>query len=374
MKETILKFFTLAALVAVPLCFSLSSCSSDDSDEMTPSPPPPTQQDNVMVTTLAGGYLAGDADGTGGAAQFFFPYGIAIDASGNLYVADTGNNRIRKITPAGEVTTLAGSTYGYADGTGSSAKFWEPTAITIDVEGNLYVADTENNRIRKVTPAGEVTTLAGSTKGYADGTGGEAQFDLPQGIAIDASGNLYVADGYNRNIRKISPVGEVTTLAGSTTGYMGYVDGAGTAAQFGFPEGIAIDTSGNLYVADEGNHCIRKITPEGVVSTLAGNGGYGYVNGTGSAAKFFNPSDITIDASGNLYVADTYNNSIRKVTPLGEVTTLAGSGGYDSRGYADGTGGTAQFFLPYGIAIDNVSGNIYVADTHNNCIRKIEFK
>jgi len=362
MKKNILKIFTLAALVAAPLCISLSSCSSDDSDEVTPL----AQQDSVIVTTLAGSTEEGYVDGTGSAAQFFDPFGIVIDASGNLYVADGWNHRIRKVTPEGEVTTLAGSTEGYADGTGSAAQFRNPYGIAIDASGNLYVADEGNNCIRKVTPYGKVTTLAGSTQGYADGKGSAAQFYSPGGIAIDASGNLYVADGWNHRIRKVTPEGEVTTLAGNT---QGHADGKGDAAKFYFPYGIAINASGNLYVTDSRNNRIRKVTPKGEVSTLAGSS-WGYADGKGSAARFRNPYGIAIDALGNLYVTDTYNYRIRKVTPDGVVTTLAGNG---SRGYADGIGSDARFAIPTGIAID-ASGSLYVADWGNNCIRKIEFK
>jgi len=369
MKKTI---FILAALVAVPLCISLSSCSSDSnpiSDEVTPPPPPPSPGTTVVVSTFAGSdKYGGDNDGTGSEAQFGLPTGITIDVSGNLYVTDAYNHRIRKITPAGVVTTLAGSTAGYADGTKSDARFYDPEGITIDKSGNLYVADAGNNRIRKVTPAGVVTTLAGSGRyGDTDATGGAAEFTYPTNIAVDALGNLYVSDYYNHRIRKVTPTGVVTTLAGSSSGY---ADGTGSAAQFYFPDGIAIDASGNLYVADIDNSCIRKVTSTGVVTTFVGSTTGGYADGTGSEAQFAHPTGIAIDKTGNLYVVDTYNERIRKVTPDGVVTTLAGSG---TQGYLDGVGDVAEFFSPLDIAID-ASGNLYVADYWNHCIRKIEFK
>ena len=377
MKKNILKFFTLAALVVVPLSISLSSCSSGDSDayclddsDVYCSDDSDEEQDNVMVTTLAGS-TQGYADGVGSAAQFWDPRGIAVDASGNLYVTDTFNHRIRKINPAGEVTTFAGSTAGFADGTGIAARFSYPAGIAIDALGNLYVMDYGNNNIRKVTPEGVVTTLAGNGLeqwGYADSMGNAAKFNRPYGITIDTSDNLYVADTYNNRIRKISPAGEVTTLAGST---QGYANGTGSAAQFNQPYGIAIDKSGNLYVLDTYNNCIRKITPAGVVTTFAGSNTSGHADGKGSKARFSLPNGITIDTSGNLYVADTSNNNIRKVTPAGEVTTLAGK--YNSRGYADGKGSKARFNMPNGIAID-ASGNLYIGDTGNNRIRKMVFK
>ena len=239
--------------------------------------------------------------------------GIAIDGSGNLYVADSNNNMIRKITSAGVVTTLAGSiTSGHADGTGAAASFYNPFGVAVDGSGNLYVGDTRNHMIRKITSAGAVTTLAGSTTpGSADGTGVTAYFNLPGGVAVDGSGNIYVADGNNNMIRKITSAGAVTTLAGSTT--YGYADGTGIAASFNYPWGVAVDGSGNLYVADNNNNMIRKITSAGVVTTLAGSTTSGHADGTGVAATFNRPWDVAVDGSGSVYVADTYNNMIRKI-------------------------------------------------------------
>ena len=321
----------------------------------------------AQVTTLAGSGTAGSADGTGSDASFRNPYTVALDASGNVYVADRGNNMIRKISPAGVVTTLAGSaTAGSADGTGSTASFNNPYGVAVDASGNVYVADGNNNMIRKITPAGMVTSLAGSTTaGSADGTGAAAAFNSPSGIAVDASGNVYVADASNHMIRKITPAGVVTTLAGSPT--PGRADGTGAAASFYGPTGVAVDAGGNLYVAERYNHTIRKITPAGVVTTLAGSGTTGKADGTGSAASFRNPSALAVDAGGNLYVADSSNSMIRKITPAGMVTTLAGSG---TAGRADGAGPAASFRSPLGVAVDT-SGDLYVADTSNNMIRKI---
>ena len=266
----------------------------------------------ATVTTLAGS-TEGFADGTGTAVQFNFPRGIAAGADGSLYVADIGNNRIRRVTPAGTVTTLAGNTEGFADGTGTAARFDSPSGVAVGADGSLYVADTQNNRIRRVTPAGVVTTLAGSTQGLADGMGTNAWFYFPQGIAVGADGSLYVTDGFNSRIRKITPAGEVTTLAGN--GSFGFANGTGTAAAFNFPQGIAVGTDGSLYVTDTENNRIRKVTPAGAVTTLAGSirGLGGFADGTGTAALFNGPTGIAAGADGSLYVADYYNNRIRKI-------------------------------------------------------------
>jgi sugar lactone lactonase YvrE len=321
------------------------------------------------VTTLTGSAppaKGGRVDGPAASALFDTPAGIAVDSSGNLYVADSGNQRIRKITPLGEVTTLAGTgEEGHANGPSSSASFQFPVGVAVDSEGNLYVADYFNQRIRKISLSGEVTTLAGSGKeGHADGRGSAASFSRPSGVAVDSSGNVYVADSMNELIRKITPAGEVTTLAGS--GKDGRADGRGRAASFYYPQEIAVDSDGNLYVADTGNSLIRKITSAGVVTTLAGRGYRGTADGQGSAASFYDPQAVAVDPSGNVYVADA-DNLIRRVSPDGVVTTIAGSG---VKGHADGTATAASFSRPTGIAVD-ASGILYVADTDSNTIRKI---
>jgi sugar lactone lactonase YvrE len=312
----------------------------------------------------------GTADGTGAAARFNAPSGVAVDGAGNLFVADGGNNTIRKITPAGVVTTLAGSadSSGSADGTGAAALFYMPEGVAVDGAGNVFVADSANFTIRKITPTGVVTTLAGTagSQGSADGTGVAASFDWPEGVAVDGAGNVFVADNMNSTIRKITPAGVVTTLAG-TAGMFGSADGTGAAASFVYPSGVAVDGAGNVFVADSGNNTIRKITPSGVVTTLAGTAGLkGSADGTGAAARFSDLFSVAVDGSGNLFVAD--GNTIRKITPSGVVTTLAGSAAADP-GSADGTGAAARFYGPSG-AVDG-SGNLFVADSGNNTIRKI---
>ena len=343
------------------------SCSKSNSSPAAPKV--------AVVTTLAGNGSNGFADGTGKAAEFNHPYGVALDGSGNLYVGDEGNNIIREITPGGAVTTFAGSISnlpGHADGTGSAAQFFSPDGIAVDASGNVYVADEVNNLIRKITSSGTVTTLAGGSEGYLDGTGTAAEFHGPSSIAVDHSGNLYVADTYNQRVRKITPTGVVTTLAGSGgtgPGNGGYTDGPGTTAQFQNPQGVAIDAAGNVYVADRNNNLIRKIAPSGIVSTIAGDGTTGEQDGTGIAAEFGSPNGLVVDPSGNIYVVDALN-TVRKITPGGVVTTIAGNA---TLGYSDGTGVAAQFNGPTSIAID-ASGNLYVADYGNGVIRKITFK
>ena len=324
------------------------------------------------VTTFAGSAgSSGTNNGTGSGAQFYQPQGVAVDGAGNVYVGDTGNQTIRKITSSGVVTTLAGSAgnYGSGDGTGASAQFWVPQGLALDSATNLYVADSFNNTIRKVTPAGVVTTLAGTAGsfGSADGTGTTARFWLPQSTAVDGAGNVYVADSANGTIREIASGAVVTTLAGSAS--TGSADGTGNAARFDWPSGSAIDNSGNSYVADTGNSTIRMITSAGVVSTLAGSAGNsGNTDATGNSARFYAPQGVAVDTSGNTYVADTANNTIRKVTSGGVVSTLAGSAG--TNGTTDGTGTSALFNSPQGLAFAT-SGVIYVADTWNHTIRKV---
>lgn len=339
----------------------------------TLGPAPAAAQSSYHWTHFAGRPgISGNGDGTGSAAHFVGPSGIAADSSGNLYVADAFNSTIRKVTPAGVVTTLAGAVgeRGDIDGTGPEARFSSPMGVAVDSSGNVYVADTDNHTIRKVTPAGVVTTFAGATglSGGNDGTGASARFEGPRGLAVDASGNLYVADWGNSTIRKVTPGGVVSTLAG-LAGEWGDANGTGTAARFRGPSSVAVDPNGTVYVTDSFNHTIRKVTQAGVVTTFAGSSGYsGFLNGTGTGALFNKPNGVTVGTDGNLYVGDSENNLIRRVTPGRVVTTLAGT--VWSPDHRDGTGAAARFHEPRGMTVDG-GGNIYVADTFNSTIRKV---
>lgn len=335
----------------------------------------------ATVTTLAGS-AQGFADGTGTAAKFDNPTDVCVDDDGNVYVADRLNQRIRKITPAGVVTTLAGSTLGYVDGVGAAAKFSMPRGIGIG-NGGIYVADETNHRIRKVTLNGTVTTIAGNGQvGFKDTTVEQARFYHPFDVCVSKIGSIFVVDQGSQRIRKIRN-GWVTTLAGGNT--EGYADGEGKDARFAYPYGIAMGPNGGpAYIADGYNNGIRKLTFETLITgvlvdddtataipttkvmiktLIRGNGGD--EDGPVSSAKIGNPYNVCVDAAGNVYVADG-SQKIRMITPGGQVVTIAGS----SPGYADGPGATAKFSLSGGIAVDK-QGNIYVADTNNHAIRKI---
>ncbi|MDQ9170352.1 NHL repeat-containing protein [Oxalobacteraceae bacterium R-40] len=405
---------------------------------------------NGYVSTLAGAQgSSGSNDGLAANARFNQPLGVAADSVGNIYVADTGNHVIRKITPEGQVLTLAGSpgNAGMSDGIATQARFNHPAGIALDANGDLYIADRDNHVIRKISAGGIVSTLrvGGDVTGHSAETQAPMYFDAPRSIAADAKGMLYVTDALsvpqqgpcvgNGIVRRISPAGEMHTLAG-TTKICGSEDGLGTSARFNLPTGITITSEGEILVADTHNHTIRKIDDAGLVgtiagkariygqadgpgmqalftgaagiavdalrhlyvtdignamnqsvalirklipgegvSTLAGKNGAGYVDGSVTEARFDTPNSLTFDADGNLYIADSNNAVIRKVSPGGAVTTLAGTAG--NRGSIDGPANIARFHHPAAIAADR-QGNLYVADvyrapdgTHSASIRKI---
>jgi sugar lactone lactonase YvrE len=323
-----------------------------------------------LVTTIAGSPgVTGSLNATGTNALFFHPMGLALDSAGNIYVADYGNHLIRKISPSRAVTTLAGSAgvFGYTNGTGTSALFYGPEAVTVDSAGNVFVADTGNAAIRKITSGGVVSLLAGSpgSSGSADGTGTNALFFQPAGITINSSNKLYVADYFNQTIRSVTTAGVVTTLAGAPGG-AGSANGSNGNARFWGPQGLAVNNAGTIYVADVANGAIRAMTAAGVVSTFAGSPSAGSTNGLASVARFYSPQSVATDNSGNLYIADAQNSTIRKISPQGTVSTLAGTAGV----FGSADGANAQFSGPQGVTVD-ASGNVYVADTGNNTIRKV---
>jgi len=314
----------------------------------------------LVIRTLAGSTSGGGfADGFGVFSRFSVPRAIAADAAGNLWVADTGNHVIRRITPAGDVVTIAGEpgVAGFADGTASAARFRFPAGIAVDpVTGSIWISDKDNQVIRRMTPTGTVTTIAGEpgVAGSADAQGTAAKFAYPRGLVVDNSGIAYVADTQNQAIRRVTPDGIVTTFAGQLLA-QGSSDGIGGAARFRTPTDIARDPStGKFYVTDNGNSRIRAITPDGTVTTLAGNTPPGDHDGTGTAARFRSPLGLEVDGAGNVLVADQSNHKVRRITPAGVVTTLA-----------------SGFNYPSSVAV-TPDGAIYLCDGFNHAIRKID--
>jgi uncharacterized repeat protein (TIGR01451 family) len=340
-----------------------------------------------IITTVAGnGSLGYSGDGgPATSAGLDRPSGVAVDASGNLYIADDFNERIRKVSTAGIITTVAGNgSYGYSGdgGPATSAQLLNPQGVAVDASGNLYIADTYDNRVRKVSAAGIITTVAGAGPYGYSGDGGpatSAQLYLPYAVAVDASGDVYIADSHNDRIRKVSAAGIITTAAGNGSCCYAGDGGPATSAQLWSPSGVAVDTSGDLYIADAGNNRVRKISAAGVIRTVAGNGTcpnagfavecYSGDGGAATSAQFSDPSGVAVDASGDLYITDTYNNRVRRVSAAGTITTVAGNGSY---GYS-GDGGpatSAQLGFPSGVAVD-AGGNLYIADAGSGRVRKV---
>ncbi|MBZ5538692.1 MAG: hypothetical protein LAO31_22320 [Acidobacteriia bacterium] len=310
-------------------------------------------------------------------AQLANPYGVAVDAGGNLYIADSGNNRVRRVTPAGVISTVAGDGtrgFGGDGGPATSARLGSPIGVAVDAAGNLYIGDTINSRVRKVNPAGVISTVAGFGANGFTGDGGPATSAFlasPMGVAVDSDGNLYIADAGNHRVRKVTTAGVISTVAG--TGWYGFSGDGGpaTSAQLYYPYGVAADAAGNLYIADTSNSRIRKVTPAGVISTVAGDNRYGFV-GDGPVATLrclAGPYGVAVDAGGNLYIADTSNSRVRKVTPAGAISTAAGIGTFGFAGDG-GPAASAQLNYPQGLALD-VGGNLYIGDTLNSRVRKV---
>ena len=388
----LLGFFTLAAV------FMIRGPGSKSVGEKTPLIPPSTTNPVSVTTTTSApptlvtkataspaaetnheppikpavtNQIPGAAPTTnlvGNVPELQMPVGLAVDAAGKVYVVDSEDSTIRKVSGEGIQHILAGfpGSRGMTNGLGGISRFINPRGVAADGAGNLFVTDSFT--VRKITPDGLVTTLAGITgyPGTNDGPGLQAQFSLPSGIAVDARGNVYVADRYT--LRKITPGGEVSTIAGSG-GHAGSLDGPALAARFSDKEkGLAVDVAGNVYVADTFSNEIRKVSPDGMVSTVAGALDSGSADGFAATARFFRPRSLAIDRSGNLIVADSGNNAIRKINPTGAVSLLAGRPGNPGRD--DGPAGVALFDQPRGVAVDS-EGNIYVADSGNKLVRKI---
>jgi uncharacterized protein (TIGR03437 family) len=332
-----------------------------------------------MIGTVAGSGIGG-FNGDGGpatGAELYYPNGIAVDAAGNLFIGDFENNRVRKVTPAGIISTVAGNgTHGFSGdgGPATSAELYTPSGVAVDAAGNLFIADTNNCRIRKVTPEGTISTVAGNgTRGYSGdfGPATSAELHFPSGVAVDGAGNLFIGDTNNSRIRKVTPQGTISTVAGSgTAGFKGD-GGPATLAELYAPNGVAVDDTGDLFIADTTNSRIRIVTPAGTISTVAGNGSYAF-NGDGgpaTSAALFSPRWVAVDGLGNLYIADTNNSRIRVVTPAGIIDTVAGDGiaGFSGDG---GPAAMAELSAPSGVAVDG-AGDLFIADEANNRVREL---
>jgi len=332
-----------------------------------------------VINTVAGNGIRGFS-GDGGpatSAQLNAPLGVAVDTAGNLFIADYGDNRVRKVTSSGVISTVAGNEIRGFSGDGgpaTSARLSYPYGVAVDTAGNLFIADTYNHCVRKVTPGGVISTVAGNgTQGYS-GDGGPAkaaQLRIPQGVAVDTADILFIADTGNNRVRKVTPDGVISTVAGNGTHGFSGNGGPATSAQLNYPNGIAVDSAHNLFIADRNNNRIRKVTPGGVISTVAGNGTYGFSGdgGPAKAAQLRIPQGIAIDTARNLFIADTGNNRVRKVTPSGVISTVAGNG---IRGFSGNVGAatSAQLNAPSGVAVD-AARNLFIADTGDGRVRKV---
>lgn len=379
----------LTAIVLLPGCPWLISLPSENSTDLdSPWPNQKTfDSTSVQVTTLIGNTLPSSPNASSTTIDFFSPKGVASDGTSTF--ASFADSTIKELKP-GQHRILAGQAEhipyqgfqgGFADGQGEKARFHGPSSILLLEQGDLIVADTFNHRIRKVTRQGFVSTLAGTGKvGSRDGQASEAEFNHPSTLAVDPRGNLYVGEEGGHRIRRLSPEGQVSTVAG--TGEAGFVDGAASQAQFNTPLGLAVDPQGNLFVADTRNYRIRRISPEGIVSTVAGSGSEGFSDGPAAKARFTFVSGLAFDSQGSLFIADLGADCIRKLDTNGQVTTLVGGGDrhlqhsqfneLNEAGYVDGDNRQARFKSPADLAFDPL-GNLWVADLGNNAIRKITF-
>jgi sugar lactone lactonase YvrE len=327
-----------------------------------------------FISTVAGTGTVGFS-GDGGAAasaQFVVPIDVSVDGSGNLFIADQGNYRIREVSSAGVISSVAGRTDD--GGPPASAQFYFPNTLVVDGAGNLFIADTDIHRIRKITPAGVIATVAGNGSLGFSGDGGAAtaaQLNYPAAIAVDAAGNLFIADTNNERVRKVSPEGIITTVAGNGTSGSNGDGGPARSAQLSEPAGIAVDSAGNLFISDTGGQRIREVNSAGVIVTVAGNGTKGFSGDGGPAvsAQLAGPAGIAVDGAGNLFIADSLNNRIAMVAPNGIISTVAGNGTYGFGGDG-GPAAAAQLAYSQGVAVDG-TGNLFIADTNNQRIRKV---
>jgi sugar lactone lactonase YvrE len=329
-----------------------------------------------MIATVAGTGVAGFAGDGGPAtmAQLTNPEGIAVDGAGNLYIADRDNHRVRKVTPAGTISTVAGTGAAGFSGDGgqaSAAQLKGPQGVAVDGAGALYIADTGNSRVRRVAPDGVITTVAGSGTAGFSGDGGQAilaQLGAPSALAIDGSANLFILD--TNRVRKVAPGGVISTVAGTGTAGFSGDGGPATAAQVNAPEDLAVDAAGNLYIADYLNNRVRKVTPGGLISTFAGTGDKGFAGDGGQAASaLLNvPAGLAFDAAGNLYIADYGNNRVRAVVPGGVITTVAGTGTPGSGGDG-GPAASAQLAGPTRVAVGG--DRLYISDYRDHRIRRV---
>ena len=333
--------------------------------------------DSPTITTVAGDGKQGFS-GDGGpatSAQIFDAHGIAFDASGNLYIADTNNWRIRKVSISGIITTVAGKgTEGFSgDGGAATSAELYPWGVALDPSGNLYIADGRNYRIRKVSTSGIITTVAGKgTKGFSGdgGPAGSAELGFTGGVALDSAGNIYIADGGNNRIRKVSTSGIITTVAGKGTKGFSGDGGPATSAELGSPSGVAVDSTGNIYIDDENNDRIRRVDTSGIITTVAGGGSNGLAEGgPATSAELSDPVGLAVDSGGNFYFADLNNGRIRKVSTAGIITTVAGNGDYGYNG--DNIPAlSAKLSTLFGVAVDS-AGDVYFVDAQNQRIRKV---
>ena len=330
------------------------------------------------ITTFAGTgerRFGGDGGPSDPGPQLDDPTGVAVDGAGNLYIADASNHRIRKVDSTGTITTIAGTGeqgFGGNGGPATQAPLNYPYGVAVDGAGNLYIADVGNHRIRKVDSTGTIITIAGTEERGFSGDGGpaiQAQLDAPSGVAVDELGNLYIADRNNHRIRRVDSTGTITTIAGTEERGFSGDGGPATQAPLFLPTGVAVDGAGNLYIADQYNHRIRRVDSTGTITTIAGTGelGFGGDGGPAIQAQLGDPTGVAVDGPGNLYIADQYNHRIRRVDSTGTITTIAGTG---ERGFS-GDGGPAiqaQLDDPTGVAVDG-AGNLYIADASNHRIR-----